>query len=204
MHMRLSGMIRTCALLAIICMTGIAQAQFITARATHASQFLSDNLYDADLSHAIGGEVIYSKPVDFIKLPIDYNLGADYRMVDGRHEVYAVTGLSWITRTPSGFMFAPNAESVTYTTSNWLHYADVNMYNGVLITDTTTTYSMGWSLGYNIGYVFGKQFFVHTGFGARYNLTPAFKADEEMADNSLDILFKAGVLWKFKRKFYKA
>jgi len=178
-----------------------AKAQFITLRGTHASKMLQDNLYDADLSHAYGAEFLFYKPIQFIKWPIDYQIGLDYRTTDGQNAVYVATGLSWITRTPSGFMFAPTAESVTYVTSNWLHYVDANMYNGVIIGDSTYTYQLGWSLGYNIGYVFGKQFFVHTGFGGRYNMTPANKEMENA--NSMDIILKAGVLWKFKRKFHK-
>lgn len=196
--------IRNLLLLCSIVVTFDCSAQFISLRATNASQFISDGLYDPDISKAIGAELIYSKPVNFIKWPINYNIGIDYRNVDGAHAAYVATGLTWVTRTPSGFMFAPNAESVTYVTSNWLHYADVNMYNGVLLGDSTYTYSMGWSLGYNIGYVFGKQFFVHYGFAGRYNTTPQYHNDAIEGASSWDFMLKAGILWKFKRKFYKA
>ena len=188
----------------ILAFAGSMAGQFISVRGTHGSQFLSNGLYTADMSHAFGGEIIYSKPVDFIKWPINYNIGLDYRNTDGAHAGYIVTGITWVTRTPSGFMFAPNAESVSYVTSNWLQYASLNMYNGVLVGDSTNTYSMGWGLDYNFGYVFGKQFFVHWGMGVRYDTTPAFKSDEDVQSSYLDIMFKAGVLWKFKRKFYKA
>lgn len=180
------------------------RAQFISLRATNASQFLSDGLYDPDLSRAVGAEFIYSKPVNFIKWPVNYNIGVDYRNTDGAHAGYLATGITWVTRTPSGFMFAPNAESVSYVTSNWLQYADAYMYNGVLVGDSTYTYSMGWSLGYNIGYVFGKQFFLHFGIGGRYNTTPSYHQDALPGASSMDLMLKAGFLWKFKRKFYKA
>ncbi len=188
----------------LLIMTSALHAQFVSLRGTHGSQFLSNGLYSSDMSHAFGAEFIYSKPVQFIKWPLNYNLGLDYRNTDGAHAGYLVTGVTWVTRTPSGFMFAPNAESVSYVTSNWLQYATLNMYNGLLQGDSTYTYSLGWGLDYNFGYVFGKQFFVHWGFGARYDMTPAFKSDENAQSNYLDIMVKAGVLWKFKRKFYKA
>lgn len=176
-------------------------AQFVSLRGTHASQMLLNNLYEADMSHAIGAELVYSKPVQFIKWPLSYNLGVDYRNVDGAHSGYLITGITWVTRTPSGFMFAPNAESVSYVTSNWLQYATVNMYNGALIGDSTAIYSMGFSLDYNFGYVFGKQFFVHWGLGGRYNITPSYAAELNEPHSSFDFMLKAGFLWKFKKKY---
>lgn len=178
-----------------------SSAQFISVRGTHASQMLLNNVYESDMSHALGAELIYSKPVSFIKWPINYNIGADYRNVDGQHAAYLVTGITWVTRTPSGFMFAPNAESVSYVTSNWLQYATLNMHNGALIGDSTAIYDLGISLDYNFGYVFGKQFFVHWGFGGRYNITPSYSAELNEAHSSFDFMVKAGFLWKFKRKF---
>lgn len=188
----------------LLMLTASVYGQFISLRGTHGSQFLNNGLYASNFSHAFGGEFQYSKPVEFIKWPVSYNLGLDYRNTDGAHAGYIVTGLTWVTRTPSGFMFAPNAESVTYHTSNWLQFASLNMYNGILAGDSTYIYSMGCALDYNFGYVFGKQFFIHWGIGVRYDMTPAYKQDEELQSSYLDILFKAGVLWKFKRKFYKA
>lgn len=178
-----------------------ASAQFVSVRGTHASQMLVNNLYDPDMSHALGAELIYSKPVQFIKWPINYNIGLDYRNVDGAQAAYLATGITWVTRTPSGFMFAPNAESVSYVTSNWLQYASFNMLNGVLIGDSTAIYDMGFSLDYNFGYVFGKQFFVHWGLGGRYHITPEYSADLNEPHNSFDFMLKAGFLWKFKRKY---
>lgn len=189
---------------ALIFQTQEMRAQFISVRGTHASQLLVNGLYDPDMSHAIGAELLFSKPVQFIKWPINYNIGADYRNVDGTHEAFLVTGLTWVTRTPSGFMFAPNAESVTYTTSNWLQYASLNMFNGAMIGDTSYVYAMGFGLDYNVGYVFGKQFFIHWGFGGRYNLVPSYTAEKDEPHGSMEFMLKAGVLWKFKRKFYKA
>ena len=174
-------------------------AQFVTVRATNSSQFLSDNLYASNLSRAIGAEAYFSKSIAFIPLPINYNVGIDYKSASDLQEIFLVTGLSYVTLTPSGFS-AANAESVTYTTSNWLNYADINMYNGVQLSDSTKQYKLAGEICYNVGYVFGKSFFIHTGFGGRYNYLPANK-NTELQSSSVDVILKIGILWKFKRKF---
>ena len=63
-------------------------------------------------------------------------------------------------------MFATNAESVTMSTYKWLNYFDLNMYNGVIIGDSTYTYKMGGEIGYNFSYVLSKTLFLHFGLGA--------------------------------------
>lgn len=190
-------------LIVFFAISATVSAQSYSLRGTNSSQLLRNGLYDPDLSHAVGGEFIFSKPIHFIKWPVNYNLGLDYRNTDNAHAGYLITGLTWVTRTPSGFMFATNAESVTYTTSNWLQYGSVNMFNGVLIGDTTYTYSLGVGFDYNFGYVFGKQFFVHWGLGGRYNLTPSYSAELDETHGSFEFMFKAGFLFKPKRKFNK-
>lgn len=176
-------------------------AQFISARATNSSQTLSDNYYNADLSHAVGGEIYFSKPIQFIPLPVNYNIGVDYKNIVGTNEIYLITGLSYVTITPSGFMFAPNAESVTMTTYNWLNYFDLSMYNGLIIGDSTYTYKMGGEINYNFGYVLSKTMFLHFGIGARYNYTPEYKDELYAEATSLDFMLKAGVLYKFRKKY---
>lgn len=192
-------------LIAILFLSGSlsVSGQFISLRGTNSSQFLSNNLYNADLSHALGGEIYYSKPISFIPLPMNYNLGLDYKNLDGLNEAYLITGISYVTVTPSGFMFAANAESVTMSTYKWLNYFDLNMYNGIIIGDSTYTYKMGGELGYNFGYVLSKTLFLHFGISTRYNYTPAYKEDLIADATSLDLMIKAGVLYKFKRKFHK-
>ncbi|MEZ5015026.1 MAG: hypothetical protein R2794_12110 [Chitinophagales bacterium] len=179
-----------------------ARAQFISLRATNASQFLGDNLYDADLSRAIGAEAYYSKGVSFIPYNINYIAGLSFQQLDDQMGIFAATGLAYILRVPSGFS-ANNPESVTYTTSNWLNFADVTAYNGVLLDDSTYHYAFAIELGYDIGYAFTKTLFLHTGFGARYNIIPDGKEDPLIQANSLDIMIKAGLIWKFKRKYFK-
>lgn len=174
-------------------------AQFITVRGTHASQLLNDNLFDSDISTAYGVESYFSKSFDFIPLPINYNIGIDYMTNSAIQEIFLVTGLTYVTLTPSGFS-AANAESVTYTTSNWLNYADINMYNGVQIGDSTVNYKMAAEICYNIGYVFGKSFFINSGFGGRYNYLPANKGTE-LQSSSVELILKFGILWKFKKKY---
>ena len=181
----------------------MASAQFISLRGTNSAQFLSDNIYEADLSHALGAEIYFSKPINFIPLPMNYNIGLDYKNIDGVNEAYLITGLSYVTITPSGFMFATNAESVTMSTYKWLNYFDLNMYNGVVIGDSTYTYKMGGELGYNFGYVLSKTMFLHFGLSARYNYTPEYKEDLYVDATSLDFVLKAGILYKFKRRFNK-
>ncbi len=174
-------------------------AQFISINGTNASQFLEDNVYKADLSRAVGAEIYYSKPISFIPLPMNYNIGLDYKIGDAFQEIYLLTGLTYVTLTPSGFS-AANAESVTYTTNKWLNYADINVFNGVVISDSVTAYKFGAELSYNVGYALTKSFFIHAGFGGRYNLVPG---NEEilLQSSSVDLVLKAGVIWKFKRKF---
>lgn len=181
----------------------LTQAQFLSIRGTNSAQFLSDNLYDPDLSHALGGEILFSKPIQFIPLPVNYNVGVNYQSVNGIHEAYLITGLTYVTLTPSGFMFAANAESVTMTTYNWLNYVDINMYNGVRIEDTVINYKMGGEITYNVAYVLGKSLLLYGGFGGRYNYTPAFKNSEIEVGTSMDVMLKFGILWKFKRKYNK-
>ncbi|MBK9457483.1 MAG: hypothetical protein IPO24_18840 [Bacteroidetes bacterium] len=181
----------------------LSDAQFLSFRGTNSSQFLSDNLYTPDLSHAVGGEVFFSKPIAFIKLPVNYNIGVNYQSLGTIHEAYFITGLTYVTLTPSGFMFAANAESVTMTTNNWLNYVDINMYNGVRIDDTTLVYKMGGELTYNVAYVLSKSLLLYGGFGGRYHYTPAFKNSEIEAGTSMDIMLKLGILWKFKRRYHK-
>ena len=188
-------------LFSVLCLH--ASAQFITLRGTNSSQFLSDNVYDGDLSHALGAELYFSKPIQFIPLPINYNIGLDYKNIDGTHEAYLQTGLSYVTITPSGFMFASNAESVTLTTYKWLNYVDLNMYNGVIIGDSTYTYKLGGEIGYNFGYVLSKTMLLHFGISGRYNYVPDYKNDLYVDATSFDIVLKAGILYKFKRKFNK-
>lgn len=174
-------------------------AQFITVRGTHSSQLLNDNLFDSDISTAYGVESYLSKSIDFIPLPINYNIGIDYKLNAGMQEIFLITGLTYVTLTPTGFS-AANAESVTYTTSNWLNYADINMYNGLQISDSIMHYKMAGEVCYNVGYVFGKSFFIHSGFGGRYNFLPANKGTE-LQSTSLDLILKFGILWKFKKKY---
>jgi hypothetical protein len=180
-----------------------ADAQFLSVRGTNSAQFLSDNLYSPDLSHALGGEIVFSKPVEFIKLPVNYNIGVNYQSLGNIQEAYIITGLTYVTLTPSGFMFAANAESVTMTTYKWLNYVDLNMYNGVRIADTSIQYKMGGEITYNVAYVLNKSLLLYGGFGGRYNYTPEFKNSEIEPATSMDIMLKLGILWKFKRKFYK-
>jgi len=179
------------------------QAQFLSIRGTNSAQLLSDNLYTPDLSHALGGEIFFSKPIEFIPLPVNYNIGVNYQSLSGIHEAYLITGLTYVTLTPSGFMFAANAESVTMTTYNWLNYVDINMYNGVRIEDTITNYKMGAEITYNVAYVLGKSLLLYGGFGGKYNYTPAFKNSEIEPATSMDMMLKFGLLWKFKRKYNK-
>lgn len=174
-------------------------AQFITVRGTHSSQILNDNLFDTDISTVYGVETYFSKSINFIPLPINYNIGLDYKLNAEIQELFIVTGLTYVTLTPSGFS-AANAESVTYTTSNWLNYADINMYNGLRFSDSTMQYKLAGEICYNVGYVFGKSFFIHSGFGGRYNLIPANKGTE-FQSSSLDLILKFGILWKFKKKY---
>lgn len=180
-----------------------ADAQFLSVRGTNSAQFLSDNLYSPDLSYALGGEIVFSKPIEFIKLPVNYNVGVNYQSLDNIQEAYIITGLTYVTLTPSGFMFAANAESVTMTTYKWLNYVDLNMYNGVRIADTSIQYKMGGEITYNVAYVLNKTLLLYGGFGGRYNYTPAFKNSEIEHATSMDIMLKLGIIWKFKRKFYK-
>ncbi len=187
----------------LLCTCLYTQAQFLSIRGTNSAQFLSNNLYDPDLSHALGGEICFSKPIEFIPLPVNYNIGVSYQSVSGIHEAYIITGLTYVTLTPSGFMFAANAESVTMTTYNWLNYVDINMYNGVRIEDSVTNYKMGAEITYNVAYVLGKSLLLYGGFGGRYNYTPAFKNSELNPANSMDLKLKLGILWKFKRKYNK-
>jgi len=187
------------AIFLIVCMAQTGHTQFISARATHATGIVSDNLFTSDISKSIGGEIYFSKSLNFI--PVNYNLGVNYVNTDGIQSVYAITGLSFIFRTPSGFS-ATNPENVTYYTNNWLNYADVNFMNGVQLQDSVAAYAMAGELGYNIGYLLGKQFFIHTGFGGRYSLIPSNK---ETANefSSVDFLLKVGVLWKIQTQRYK-
>lgn len=182
-----------------ILFAGITNAQFITLRATHATGLLSNNLLESNLSKTIGAEIYFSKP--FATIPFNYNLGLDYKNTDGIHGAYAITGLTFIIFTPSGFS-ATNSESVTYSSFNWLNYADLNIYNGVQQNDSAYVYSLGAELGYNIGFVLGKYFFIHTGFGGRFGFTPSYK---ETANefNSVDLMIKLGMLYKFPAKRYK-
>lgn len=174
-------------------------AQFITVRGTHASQLLNDNLFDTDISTAYGVESYFSKSLEFIPLPINYNIGIDYMTNSEVQEIFLVTGLTYVTLTPSGFS-AANAESVTYTTNNLLNYADLNMYNGVQISDSIVNYKMAAEICYNVGYVFGKSFFIHSGFGGRYNYLPANKGID-LQSSSVELILKLGILWKFKKKY---
>lgn len=194
---------KTSLLVFVLLFTLQGSAQFISLRGTNSSQILSDNYYNADLSHAVGGEIYFSKPIGFIPLPMNYNIGLDYKNIDGVNEAYLITGLTYVTVTPSGFMFATNAESVTMSTYKWLNYFDLNMYNGVIIGDSTYTYKMGGEIGYNFSYVLSKTLFLHFGLGARYNFTPDYKNDLYSDATSLDFMVKAGLLYKFKRKFNK-
>lgn len=173
-------------------------AQFISVRATHSSGFMSDNLIQTDLSKAVGGEIYFSKSLDFI--PTNYNIGLDYKSFSGYQEASVITGVSFIFLTPSGFTKAANAESVTYTTNNWLNYADLNIHNGIQFVDSTYAYQLGFEAGYNFGYVLGRNFFIHGGIGAIYSLIPTYK-DTEKQSNALDLMIKFGILWKFERKF---
>ena len=138
---------KTSLLVFVLLLTLQVSAQFISLRGTNSSQILSDNYYNADLSHAVGGEIYFSKPIGFIPLPMNYNIGLDYKNIDGVNEAYLITGLTYVTVTPSGFMFATNAESVTMSTNKWLNYFDLNMNNGVIIGDSTYTYKMVGEIG---------------------------------------------------------
>jgi hypothetical protein len=175
------------------------QAQFISARATHGTEIISNNLFESDISKSLGGEIYFSKPMNFI--PFNYNVGADYQYAEGFHSAFVVTGLSFILLTPSGFS-ATNAESVSYTTNNWLNYADVNVYNGVQLTDSAANYALACELNYNIGLLLGKYFFIHTGFGGRYGFIPANR-ENGLEYNSAEFMLKAGILWKLHFRKYK-
>jgi len=185
--------------LVLMCCSITIHAQFITARATHASGILSNNLIETDFSKSLGGEIYFSKSLDLI--PLNYNLGLDYMMTDSIQAAYAVTGLSFIIFTPSGFS-ATNVESVTYTTFNWLHYADLNIYNGVQLSGDDYVYAFAGEVDYNIGYLLGKQFFIHTGFGGRYTNIPSNK-NTALEFSSVDFMLKFGILWKLKTRRYK-
>lgn len=177
----------------------VAQAQFFSFRATNATSIVSDNLFSSDISKALGGEIYFSKPMDLI--PFNYNLGLNYLYADGVQSVYAITGLSFIIYTPSGFS-AMNAESVSYSTFNWLNYADVSLFNGVQLTDSTTNYALGAELGYNIGFVLNKSLLISTGFGGRYNYIPANR--ETTAEfMSVDFMLKLGMIWKLGARRFK-
>lgn len=179
--------------------SNLLKAQFISFRATNATGIVSDNLFTSDISKSLGAEIYFSKPMNLI--PFNYNLGLNYQYADGVQSAYAITGLSFIIYTPSGFS-AMNVESVSYSTFNWLNYADVNLFNGVQITDSTTNYAMAAELGYNIGFVLNKSLLISTGFGGRYNYIPANK--ETIAEfMSVDFMLKLGMIWKLGGRRFK-
>lgn len=179
--------------------SNLSKAQFISFRATNATGIVSDNLFTSDISKSLGAEIYFSKPMNLI--PFNYNLGLNYQYADGVQSAYAITGLSFIIYTPSGFS-AMNVESVSYSTFNWLNYADVNLFNGVQITDSTTNYAMAAELGYNIGFVLNKSLLISTGFGGRYNYIPANK--ETIAEfMSVDFMLKLGMIWKLGARRFK-
>lgn len=179
--------------------SNLSKAQFISFRATNATGIVSDNLFTSDISKSLGAEIYFSKPVNLI--PFNYNLGLNYQYAEGVQSAYAITGLSFIIYTPSGFS-AMNVESVSYSTFNWLNYADVNLFNGVQVTDSTTNYAMAAELGYNIGFVLNKSLLISTGFGGRYNYIPANK--ETIAEfMSVDFMLKLGMIWKLGARRFK-
>jgi hypothetical protein len=187
------------ALFIFLCISNLSKAQFISFRATNATGIVSDNLFTSDISKSLGAEIYFSKPMNLI--PFNYNLGLNYQYADGVQSAYAITGLSFIIYTPSGFS-AMNVESVSYSTFNWLNYADVNLFNGVQITDSTTNYAMAAELGYNIGFVLNKSLLISTGFGGRYNYIPANK--ETIAEfMSVDFMLKLGMIWKLGARRFK-
>ena len=171
----------------IFIISGRCFAQFISARATHSSGFLSDNIIESDLSKAIGGEIYFSKTLGII--PVNYNLGLDYKHYENYQEASIITGVSFIFLTPSGFTKAADVESVTYTTNKWLNYADLNIHNGVQSADSTYVYQLGGEIGYNVGYVFGRNFFIHGGIGGIYSLIPSYK-DTANESSALDLMIK--------------
>lgn len=186
-------------LIICFCFPFATHAQFLSVRATNATGIVSDNLFTSDISKSLGAEIYFSKPMNII--PFNYNLGLNYQYADGAQSAYAITGLSFIIYTPSGFS-AMNVESVSYSTFNWLNYADINLLNGVQITDSTTHYALAAEIGYNIGFVLNKSLLISTGFGGRYNYIPDNK--ETTAEfMSVDFMLKFGVIWKFGAKRYK-
>lgn len=187
------------ALFIFLSISTLSMAQFISFRATNATGIVSDNLFTSDISKSLGAEIYFSKPMNLI--PFNYNLGLNYQYAGGVQSAYAITGLSFIIYTPSGFS-AMNVESVSYSTFNWLNYADVNLFNGVQITDSTTNYAMAAELGYNIGFVLNKSLLISTGFGGRYNYIPANK--ETIAEfMSVDFMLKLGMIWKLGARRFK-
>lgn len=188
-------------LLILIVVSALAKGQFITINATNASTVVSNNLYNPDFLKAYGVEGYYSKGISFIPYNFNYNIGVDATLQDTIINAYVVTGISYIIATPTGFS-ATNPENVTYVTSNWLNYATLNIYNGIQLNDTAYHYQFAGEIGYNIGYVMGKHLFLHFGAAARYNMIPDLR-DSAAEFNSYDLVLKAGLLWKFSRKYNK-